>query len=163
MFRKRDLICLLSFTCNNVVSVRRGFLHIHRRGVRRGFLYINIIQLIQKDESLENWKFLRRCDSLWLPIIPAVKRIHKQLPTLKKYFLQFIRAKEKRSSNIQKFKSINETEARWPSGRASDSGARGRGFDPHSGRRVVSLSKIHLLPKSTVINTQEAPAPSRYD
>ena len=32
-------------------------------------------------------------------------------------------------------------EARWPSGRASDSGARGRGFDPHSGRRVVSLSK----------------------
>ena len=35
-------------------------------------------------------------------------------------------------------------EAWWPSGRASDSGARGRGFDPHSGRRVVSLSKIHL-------------------
>ena len=38
-------------------------------------------------------------------------------------------------------------EARWPSGRASDSGARGRGFEPHSGRRVVSLSKIHLPPK----------------
>ena len=36
---------------------------------------------------------------------------------------------------------------KWPSGRASDSGARGRGFDPHSGRRVVSLSKIHLPPK----------------
>ena len=35
-------------------------------------------------------------------------------------------------------------EARWPSGRALDSGARGWGFDPHSGRRVVSLSKIHL-------------------
>ena len=35
----------------------------------------------------------------------------------------------------------------WPSGRASDSGARSRGFDPHSGRRVVSLSKIHLPPK----------------
>ena len=33
-------------------------------------------------------------------------------------------------------------------GRASDSGARGRGFDPHSGRRVVSLSKIHLPPKT---------------
>ena len=30
-------------------------------------------------------------------------------------------------------------EARWPSGRASDSGARGR--------RVVSLGKIHLPPK----------------
>ena len=38
-------------------------------------------------------------------------------------------------------------EARWPSGRASDSGARGWGFDPHSDRRVVSLSKIHLPPK----------------
>ena len=38
-------------------------------------------------------------------------------------------------------------EARWPSGRVSDSGARGRGFDPHSCRRVVSLVKIHLPPK----------------
>ena len=36
------------------------------------------------------------------------------------------------------------------------------GFDPHSGRRVVSLSKIHLPPKSTG-NTNEAVAPSRYD
>ena len=34
-------------------------------------------------------------------------------------------------------------EAWWPSGRASDSG----GFDPHSGRRVLSLSKIHLPPQ----------------
>ena len=38
----------------------------------------------------------------------------------------------------------------WPSSRALDSGAGGRGFDPHSGRRVVSLSKIRLSPpKST--------------
>ena len=49
-----------------------------------------------------------------------------------------------------------------PSGRASDSGARGRGFDPHSGRRVVSLSKIHSPPKSTG-DTQEAVTPSRHD
>ena len=34
---------------------------------------------------------------------------------------------------------------------ASDSGARGRGFDPHSGRRVVSLSKIHLLPQKVLV------------
>ena len=53
-------------------------------------------------------------------------------------------------------------QAPWPSGRASDSGARGWGFDPHSGRRVVSLSKIHLPPKSTG-NTQEAVASSRHD
>ena len=37
--------------------------------------------------------------------------------------------------------------APWPSGRASASGAKGRGFDPQSGRHVVSLSKIHLPPK----------------
>ena len=42
---------------------------------------------------------------------------------------------------------VNLREARWPSGRASDSGARGRGFDPHAFRRVVSLNKIHLTPK----------------
>ena len=42
-------------------------------------------------------------------------------------------------------------EVRWPSGRASDSGARGRGFDPYSGRRVVSLSKIHLPPKKVLL------------
>ena len=46
--------------------------------------------------------------------------------------------------------------------RGSDSGAGGRGFDPHSGRRVVSLNKTHLLPNSTG-NTQEAVAPSQHD
>ena len=39
---------------------------------------------------------------------------------------------------------------------------RGRGFDPHSSRRVVSLGKIRLPPKSTG-NTQEAMAPFRRD
>ena len=39
---------------------------------------------------------------------------------------------------------------------ASDSRARGRGLDPHSGHRVVSLSKIHLLHnKVLVIRVQE--------
>ena len=33
----------------------------------------------------------------------------------------------------------------------SDSGFRGRGFEPHSGRRVVSLSKTYLPPKVLVI------------
>ena len=48
----------------------------------------------------------------------------------------------------------------------SDPGSRGRGFEPHSGRRVVSLSKTYLppapSPKSTG-NTQEAVAPSQHD
>ena len=35
--------------------------------------------------------------------------------------------------------------------RASDSGARGQGFYPHSGRRVVFLSKIHLPPKKVLV------------
>ena len=42
-------------------------------------------------------------------------------------------------------------EARLPGGRASYSGARGQGFDPHSGCRVVSLSKIHLPPKKVLV------------
>ena len=42
-------------------------------------------------------------------------------------------------------------EARWPSDRASDSGARVRGFDLHSERGVVSLSKIHLPPKKGLV------------
>ena len=46
--------------------------------------------------------------------------------------------------------------------RASDSKARGQWFDPHSGHRVVSLSKTHLLTKSTS-NTQEAVVLSRHD
>ena len=54
----------------------------------------------------------------------------------------------KKYADVVRFRtSIRAKEARWPGGRASDSGARGRGFDPHSGRRVVSLSKIHLPPK----------------
>ena len=37
-------------------------------------------------------------------------------------------------------------EARWRSGRASDSESRSPGFDSHKWQRVVSLSKTHLLP-----------------
>ena len=36
------------------------------------------------------------------------------------------------------------------------------GVDPHSGRHVVSLSKLHLPPKSTG-NAQEAVSPSHHD
>ena len=43
----------------------------------------------------------------------------------------------------------------WPSGRASDSRARGQGFNLHSGRHVLSLSKTHLPHKSTG-NSKEA-------
>ena len=49
--------------------------------------------------------------------------------------------------------------ARWLSGRASDSGERGRGFETYL-RRVVSLTKT-LLPESTG-NTEEAVAPSQH-
>ena len=46
--------------------------------------------------------------------------------------------------------------------RALDSKARGPGFDPHSGRRAVYLSKTYLLPRITG-NTQEMVAPSHHD
>ena len=46
--------------------------------------------------------------------------------------------------------------------RASQSGARGRGLDPHAVRRVVSLSKSNLLLKGTG-NTKEAVALYRHD
>ena len=44
-----------------------------------------------------------------------------------------------------------------------DSGARGRGLDPHSGHRVAPLCKIHLTPKKGTGNIQEEVAPSRPD
>ena len=40
--------------------------------------------------------------------------------------------------------------ARWPSGRASDSGARGRGFDTYL-RRVVSLSKDTFTSRKVLV------------
>ena len=36
-------------------------------------------------------------------------------------------------------------EARWPSGRTSDSGARGRGFDPHIGRHCFCSKTCFLM------------------
>ena len=64
------------------------------------------------------------------------------------YFLMLYKSKDKDSTYITQTDIPHHwREARWPSGRASDSGARGRGFDPHPGHRVVSLSKIHLPPK----------------
>ena len=51
----------------------------------------------------------------------------------------------------------------------SGSVTRGRGLEPHSGRRVVSLSKTYLPPppptkkKKSTGYTQEAVAPSQHD
>ena len=47
------------------------------------------------------------------------------------------------------FKSIFHRGARWLSGRVSDSGARGPGFETYR-RRVVSLSKTLYSPKVLV-------------
>ena len=40
--------------------------------------------------------------------------------------------------------------AQWPSGRTSDSGARGQGFDTYL-RRVVSLSKDTFTPRKVLV------------
>ena len=42
----------------------------------------------------------------------------------------------------------------------SDSGSRGRGFEPHPGRRVVSLSKIYLPPKVLVVSRKRWQRPN---
>ena len=73
-----------------------------------------------------------------------------------------IRSQISRAVFVDKGAPFETMEARLRCVRASDPGARGLGFDPHSGRCVMSLSKIHLPPKSTG-NTQEAVAPSRHD
>ena len=48
------------------------------------------------------------------------------------------------------FLLINNRGARWPSGRVSDSGARGLGFDTFL-RRVVSLSKDTFTPRKVLV------------
>ena len=63
----------------------------------------------------------------------------------------------KHSFHIFPIHAYAATGARWLSGRVSDSGARGPGFETYR-RRVVSLSKTLYSPK-----VQEAMAPSRHD
>ena len=46
----------------------------------------------QNDENMENLKFLRHVDSMWLSLVPALQRVH-----------------EKRSSNFKKIKYIHES------------------------------------------------------
>ena len=60
-------------------------------------------------------------------------------------------AKFLKSTMFVKGYTFTPIEERWPSGRAWDSGARGQGFDPDSGRCVVSLRKIHLPPKNVLV------------
>ena len=52
--------------------------------------------------------------------------------------------------------------AHWPSGKSVGLRIGRPGFDPRPGRCVVSLSKRHLLPKSTG-NIQKKMAPSQHD
>ena len=52
--------------------------------------------------------------------------------------------------------------ARWLSGRVSDSGARGPGFETYL-RRVVSWARHFIPPRKYWLITQEAMAPSRHD
>ena len=58
-------------------------------------------------------------------------------------------------------KSKKGTGARWLSGRVSDSGARGPGFETYL-RRVCPWAR-HFTPRKYWLITQEAMAPSRHD
>ena len=56
-----------------------------------------------------------------------------------------------------KIVSLCGERARWLCGRASNSGARGPGFEPQD-RHIVSFKLSKVL-----VNTQEAVAPSQHD
>ena len=68
------------------------------------------------------------------------------------------------SIKICRYPYQNMRGVRWPSGRASDSGARGRGFDTYL-LRVVSLWKDTFTSRKVLVhvNAHEAVAPSRHD
>ena len=87
--------------------------------------------------------------SILCSAVVAQKRCLDETILIRTYDIIVYVLMSKHSTPLDKLKypQRNSKEARWPSGRALDSGARGREFDPHSGRRVVSLSKIHLHPK----------------
>ena len=80
--------------------------------------------------------------------------------TLQKHHIEKVNAEYSRLGTVH-----TQVAARGRSGlvvNTSDSGSRGRGFESHPGRRVVSLSKTYLSPKSTG-NTKEAMAPFQHN
>ena len=66
-------------------------------------------------------------------------------------FFFFVKAYACYNHILVHWRITRHAEACRLSDRALDSEARGRGFDPHSGRRLVSLSKIHLPPKKVLV------------
>ena len=72
---------------------------------------------------------------IWSPVIRVLGTMH----TLSIHLLSRTQCKVL-EPHIYKSKNIGE--ARWPSGRVSDSGARGRGFAV-----LCLLAKTHLLPE----------------
>ena len=65
-------------------------------------------------------------------------------------YISLARRNAKYLNHIIIFKSKNIGGARWPSGRVSDSGARGRVVDTYL-RRVVSLSKDSFTPRKVLV------------
>ena len=61
-----------------------------------------------KQDETDTKKFLRHVDSRWLTLLPAVQRIHKQLPLLKKYSKEFLPKNDKRIQTNIRFKWIHK-------------------------------------------------------
>ena len=105
-----------------------------------------------------------------LKILIALKQLDMgRLTRIDKYVAQFVKPSHKNMLTIKTNINIRSQISilRGRGGlvvNTSDSGSRGRGFEPHLGRRVVSLSKTYLpLQKQSTGNTQEAVAPSQHD
>ena len=63
---------------------------------------------MENQDETDTKTFLRHVDSRWLTLLPAVQRIHKQLPLLKKYFKEFLPKNDKRIQKNVSFKRIHE-------------------------------------------------------
>ena len=54
-------------------------------------------------------QFLKHTDEHWLALLPAVCRIHSQIPALKHYYFDFIPNNDKSASRNSRFKALQET------------------------------------------------------
>ena len=77
----------------------------------------------------------------YIEVVPLVSCCHLNITWWLQFFPSFIR--------VPRGGSYGTGGARWLSGRVSDSGARGPGFETYR-RRVVSLSKTLYSPKVLV-------------
>ena len=61
---------------------------------------------LQEDTDLDDSLFIQQVQMIWYSLIPALKRIQKKWPVLKKYFLDFL-PKDAKENRTEKFLQKN--------------------------------------------------------